>query len=84
MRVNADGSSDNSFGNGGIVQTDFGANSSAISSLAIQLDGKIVAGGCLFSGAGVNGGIAFAATRYNSAGILDNTFDGDRKMTISL
>jgi uncharacterized delta-60 repeat protein len=82
VRFNSDGSSDNSFGTGGIVQTDFGLNSAA-SSLALQSDGKIVAGGFIYGNLGINGGISIAAARYNIDGTPDNTFDGDGKMSIS-
>ncbi len=44
-RYNEDGSLDESFGTGGKVVTDFGANSEEINDIALQPDGKIVAGG---------------------------------------
>jgi len=64
-----DGSIDPSFGLNGIVMTDFGG-SAVINALAIQADGKIVAGGNTdtfqFS--------AFALARYHTDGTLDTTF----------
>src|SRR5439155_26039956 len=57
------GSLDPTFGTGGLVLTN--ANS-AVFSLALQPDGKILAGG------GVNNTIG--AWRYNSAGTLDTSF----------
>ena len=45
VRYNTNGSLDNTFGSGGIVTTNIGNNPSAAFSVAIQSDGKIVAGG---------------------------------------
>ena len=73
VRYNANGSLDATFGNTGIVSTDFGGNDAA-NAIAIQSDGKIVV-----SGTGNNrGGGAFSGTsgliRYNTNGSLDTTF----------
>jgi len=67
-RYNADGTLDNSFGNGGILFTNI-AGQDAASSVVIQTDGKIVVGG----------NITFPSycsviVRYNNNGTLDNTF----------
>ena len=58
------GSLDPTFGSGGLVLTSTGG--SAVFSLALQPDGKILAGG------GVNNTIG--AWRYSSAGTLDTSF----------
>ncbi len=71
-RLNADGSLDPSFGQGGRVQTDFGGADNA-SAVGVQTDGKIVVVGK--SGpAGLNTSSAFAVARYNADGSLDTTF----------
>jgi len=44
-RFNSDGSVDQTFGSGGIVTTSAGTGSSAASAVAVQTDGRIVAGG---------------------------------------
>jgi hypothetical protein len=48
-RYSSAGKLDTTFGSGGTVTTSLGSNASAISSLAIQSDGKIVAAGSIFS-----------------------------------
>ena len=66
IRYNFDGSLDTSFGNGGVVTTDFGYNDIAFG-IALQSDGKI------FLSGGSNGD--FALARYNADGTLDRSFD---------
>ncbi|MBK8944002.1 MAG: hypothetical protein IPM32_01920 [Ignavibacteriae bacterium] len=68
FRFNANGTLDNTFDSDGIVTTDLGSNDGG-NSLAIQLDGKILVGGVSNND--------FAVVRYNTNGILDNTFDSD-------
>ncbi len=72
-RFNVNGSLDNTFDTDGVTITTNGTTASAIKSIAIQTDGKIVAVG--------TGGDSFALARYNSNGSLDNTFDVDGKIT---
>jgi uncharacterized delta-60 repeat protein len=48
-RYRSAGKLDTTFGSGGTVMTSLGSNASAISSLAIQSDGNIVAAGSIFS-----------------------------------
>jgi len=48
-RYSSAGKLDTTFGSGGTVTTSLGSHASAISSLAIQSDGKIVAAGSIFS-----------------------------------
>jgi uncharacterized delta-60 repeat protein len=73
------GALDPSFGNSGFVQTDFFSQSDSVSSLVIQADGKIVAGGVATTDA--NGSTNFALARYNSNGSLDSTFGTAGKVT---
>lgn len=70
VRYNADGSLDQSFGNGGKLLTPFGVGDAAYA-VKLQPDGKIVA-------AGVRGGssTSFAVARYGSDGAPDTTFGG--------
>jgi uncharacterized delta-60 repeat protein len=78
VRFNANGSLDNSFGIGGKVTTSFNIDGDDnISCIAIQSDGKIVVGGSSFFADGYD----FALARYNTDGSLDNSFDGDGKLT---
>ncbi len=79
VRLNTDGSLDNSFDGDGIAQVNAGSITSGdvASALIIQPDGKIVVVG------GTNNGVnssLIAVVRLNSNGSLDNTFDGDGKV----
>jgi uncharacterized delta-60 repeat protein len=79
-RYNTDGSLDITFDGDGKVITDFAGGFDQAFDVAIQADGKIVAGG----GASVSGTEDFALARYNTDGSLDTTFDGDGKVTTDL
>ncbi|WP_374245141.1 DUF4347 domain-containing protein, partial [Zoogloea sp.] len=73
VRYNADGSVDTGFGGGdGIVTTAIGASYDIAQSVAIQSDGKVVAGGYYSNGTNND----FAAVRYTAAGVLDTGFGG--------
>jgi uncharacterized delta-60 repeat protein len=78
VRYNVDGSLDASFGTGGKVVTDFGANFEAANSVTMQADGKIVVAGFSFLGAF---NVDFALARYNSDGSLDTSFGNGGKVT---
>lgn len=68
-RHNTDGSIDTSFGTSGIVTTDIPTGGGdRLEGLAIQPDGKIVAGG--------HSGGDFVVVRYNTDGSLDTSFGG--------
>ncbi len=78
VRLNADGSLDETFDADGIVLT--GIGSSTVYALALQPNGKIVA-----AGSSRLGDIPqFALARYMPDGSLDTTFDTDGKVTISM
>jgi uncharacterized delta-60 repeat protein len=64
---------DHSFGNNGVVVTDFGTQSDVANSVAIQPDGKIVVAGRTAD--------SFAVARYNPDGSPDTSFSGDGKVT---
>ncbi len=70
LRYNTDGSLDNTFGSGGIVNTDFGISVNSALAIGIQNDGKIVAVGSSYDGVQSD----VAVVRYNTNGSLDNTF----------
>ena len=80
-RYNPNGALDNSFGVNGFVTTKVGATSSSCFSIALQTDGKIVAGGSMIDG-GDNA--YFAVARYNQNGTLDNTFGSNGIITTSI
>ncbi len=72
------GNLDPSFGNGGVVKTRFTDFRDSAESVAIQSDGKIVAGG--YSNNVGNGGQDFALARYNIDGSLDVLFGNGGKV----
>jgi uncharacterized delta-60 repeat protein len=72
-RYEADGSPDPSFGSGGSVTTDFPGSQEQAYALAMQPDGRLVAGGVASDD--------FALARYHPDGSLDTTFDGDGRVT---
>jgi uncharacterized delta-60 repeat protein len=74
-RYNPDGSLDASFGNGGIVTTNFGFGSYAFG-LALQPDGKVIAAGTVFVDFSTDdsSNTDFGLARYNPDGTLDASF----------
>ncbi len=79
VRYNADGSYDTTFDTDGIVTTAIGADYSYFNSVAIDADGKILAGGVSKVGFYTD----FTLARYNTNGSLDTTFDTDGIVTTS-
>lgn len=76
VRFNTNGSIDESFANNGKLQENILQANTAFNSVAIQNDGKIIAGGF-----GSNGkDLDFALARYNTNGSLDKSFSGDGKL----
>jgi len=69
-RFDLNGTLDATFGTGGIVITQVLTGTDQANAIAIQSNGKIVAGG--FAQAGMDN--AFALVRYESDGSIDNTF----------
>lgn len=81
-RFTASGSLDTTFGDQGLVFTDFGANDEDIAfTVALQPDGKILAGGVAYRSTGQpapsDHQYFMAVARYTTNGSLDPTFDGD-------
>ena len=72
-RYHADGLLDTSFGEEGIVLTDFGGGWDGANDVLLQPDGKIIAVGYDHDG-------DFAVARYNSNGSLDPQFDDDGRV----
>ncbi|MFA5832210.1 MAG: T9SS type A sorting domain-containing protein [Bacteroidota bacterium] len=66
VRYNSDGTLDLGFGTGGKVTTAIPSAGSSASSVAVQLNAKIVVAG--------GSGSGYAVVRYNSDGTLDGTF----------
>jgi uncharacterized delta-60 repeat protein len=81
IRLNPNGSFDTTFGNNGIVITNFFASLDSATEVALQPDGKIIATGYATPG-GVNVASAydFALARYNPNGTLDETFGNGGKV----
>lgn len=77
VRYNTDGSIDSTFGNQGIVLSDDESKYFFIFSLALQVDGKIVAVGSRWN----NSKYDFSLLRYNTDGNLDSTFGTLGKVT---
>ena len=77
-RYNPDGSIDTTYGNNGLVTTDFnnGTQERAMT-LVLQSDGKAIVGG--FSSLGLSGPV-FALARYGTDGILDASFGSGGKV----
>jgi uncharacterized delta-60 repeat protein len=78
-RYTSSGALDTSFGSGGIITTVLASGDDWIFDLALQTDGKIVAGG-----RSVTGGTSydFGVARYLPNGTLDVSFDGDGMRTV--
>lgn len=71
VRFNSNGTLDNTFGTDGIAEVAVGPANDFANAMAIQSDGKIVAGGFSVVGPGDSD---FSLTRFNSSGEIDNTF----------
>jgi len=71
VRYNRNGSLDTTFGNGGVVSTDFFGREDDAFSVLLQPDGKIVAVGSANDPASY---YDFAAVRYLNNGTIDETF----------
>lgn len=70
VRLNTNGTLDNSFGTGGKVVTPVGVSDDSANAVAIQSDGKIIAAGNSLNGSDFD----FVLVRYNTDGSLDNSF----------
>jgi uncharacterized delta-60 repeat protein len=80
LRLNADGSIDNSFG---VVYFDTPVNSDVVSTIKLQTDGKIIVSGATEVDNGVNNIINGFVARLNSDGTFDNSFGTNGKTQIT-
>jgi uncharacterized delta-60 repeat protein len=81
IRINSDGSLDDSFGDGGVVQTQIGSSDDFINSIYIRSDGRIVAGGYARMD---DTWFDFALAMYNSDGTLVDSFGNSGIVTTAL
>jgi uncharacterized delta-60 repeat protein len=72
-RYNADGSLDQSFGNGGKVATEVTGQEARANTMTLANDGNILVAGLTFK-SGAFGNSDFVLLKYSSAGVLDATF----------
>ena len=79
MRFSVDGVRDSSFGTSGAVKPVLGTGSAESTCLAVQTDGKVVAGGFATVGSGRD----FALARFALSGALDASFGSGGKVTTS-
>lgn len=79
VRLNADGTSDLTFGVGGKVSTSVSSSIDGALAVALQTDGKIVAAGYT----GIPGITDMCIVRYNPDGTLDISFDSDGIVVLS-
>lgn len=77
-RYNPNGHVDKSFGASGKLTTDFNGQQDGASAVAVQSDGKIIAGGFVNPPAGFFSD--FGLVRYNQNGSLDNGFGSGGKV----
>ena len=75
----ANGNLDPTFGSAGLVRTDFSGNIDRANAIAIQADGKIIAGGSSFSSSKTVED--FVVARYSANGSLDKKFGSNGKIT---
>lgn len=80
VRYNTEGSLDTTFGANGMIITTIPAGNDFVRSVAIQSDGKIVAGGYSWNGM-YN---TFALARYSTDGSLDTTFGSGGMVTTDI
>jgi uncharacterized delta-60 repeat protein len=82
VRYNSNGSLDTSFGDGGVVTTNFPQGSYAFD-VTLQPDGKIIAAGTVFVdfNPGESSNTDFALARYNPDGTPDATFGNGGQVT---
>jgi uncharacterized delta-60 repeat protein len=80
-RCNTDGTMDTSFDGDGVVETDLGTPNDYAHAVAIQSNGAIVLAGYT----ALSGQVShMALVRYLSNGALDNSFDGDGRLSLSI
>jgi uncharacterized delta-60 repeat protein len=83
-RYETDGKIDSSFGVNGMVSTAFSNRIGLAYAVAIQSDGKIIAGGSIANSASSTSPQGVAIARYKTNGILDSTYGVDGRVIFSL
>jgi uncharacterized delta-60 repeat protein len=83
VRLNTDGTFDNSFDGDGRVRTTFFGDNEAAYTVELRGDGKIVAAGFADVDSNGPGNFDFALAQYDAAGNLDPAFSADGKTTLS-
>jgi uncharacterized delta-60 repeat protein len=81
VRYNIDGSLDTTFNGTGTVKTPMSTDNADLEALAVQSDGKIVAGGSISVSNSVGD---ISLVRYNFDGSLDTTYGSNGKAVIDL
>lgn len=79
VRLNSDGTLDNTFSSDGKATMNINGNDNGLA-VAIQSDGAIVVCGEAFDGSSFNVGVA----RFTASGNADNTFSGDGKLSTAI
>ncbi|MCS6916269.1 MAG: delta-60 repeat domain-containing protein [Chitinophagales bacterium] len=79
VRLNSDGTLDNTFSSDGKVTLNINGNDNGLA-VALQSDGAIVVCGEAFDGSSFNVGVA----RFTASGVADNTFSGDGKLSTAV
>ena len=78
--IPTDGDLDPTFGDGGVVMTDFNTSTDLANAVALQADGKLVVAGTTYT----NNDFSdedFAIARYNADGSLDTSFGNNGRVT---
>lgn len=81
VRYRPNGTLDPGFSGDGKVMTNFTPKLDTANEVAIQLDGRIVAGGTAGEGEPPRFDSKFAVVRYHPGGARDASFSGDGKLT---
>ncbi len=84
LRFTSSGNLDNTFGSNGIALTTIGGVNDEIHSIAIQKDGKIIAGGYSEVVSQTAYEYDFALVRYNTDGSVDKTFGNNGAAVTSI
>lgn len=82
LRYLSDGGADPTFGDGGLVTTDFSARADKANSVVVQPDGRILVAGQSLGAASSSSD--FALVRYKSDGSLDTTFGNGGKVLVDI
>jgi uncharacterized delta-60 repeat protein len=80
IRYNSNGSLDSTFDKDGIVTTVVGSSYDEATTVALQLDGKIIVAGYSYTGSNSD----FALIRYNKNGSLDSSFGSFGKVITAI